>query len=77
MIVEQIDVMRPKQSFNHAHTINKSHGIIEEILDWCKHELTEDWRWQLREVSTYTRNGEYIFYFDGEKDYFAFVLKWG
>jgi len=77
MITEPIDVVEPKQGFNHAHAITKSHGIIEEILDWCKHELTEDWRWQLREVSTYTRNGEYIFYFDGEKDYFAFVLKWG
>ena len=77
MIVDDRDTLRLKQSFNHAHTINKSHGIIEEILDWCKHELTEDWRWQLREVSTYTRNGEYIFYFDGERDYLAFVLKWG
>jgi len=77
MIVEQGEFIQPKQGFNHAHMIVKSYGVVEQVLDWCKRELTDDWRWQLKEVSTYTRNGEYIFYFDDERDYLAFVLKWG
>lgn len=76
MILEQGEFIQPKQGFNHAHLIIKSFGIIEQILDWCKRELVSEWRWQLKEVSTHQRQGEYIFYFDSERDYLAFVLKW-
>mgnify|MGYP003349387617 CR=1 FL=1 len=68
---------REKQSFNHAHEITKAFGVIEEVLNWCKSELVEDWRWQLVEMSSDIKPGRYIFYFDGDKDYFAFTLKWG
>jgi hypothetical protein len=45
-------------------------------LDWCKEELTADWRWQLIEVSSDRRPGRYCFLFDSERDYLAFVMKW-
>lgn len=68
--------IRDKDSFNHAVEISKPYGQIDNILDWAKAELTGDWRWQLIELSSFIRPGRYIFYFDNEKDYFAFVLKW-
>lgn len=68
---------RNKDSFNHAKEISKLYGEIERVLDWCKTELIEDWRWQLVEMSTPTRPGRYVFYFDGERDCVAFSLKWG
>ena len=70
-------VDRDQKGLHHAHRITKPFGVIERVLDWCKDELTEEWRWQLVEVSSDRRPGEYIFYFDSERDYLAFVLKWG
>jgi hypothetical protein len=67
---------RNKDSFKHAKEISKPYGEIERVLDWCKTELIEDWRWQLVDMSTPVREGRYIFYFDGERDCVAFSLKW-
>ena len=76
MILDRPITFRDKQSFNHAQEITKPFGVIEEVLAWCKSELRDDWRWQLVEMSSDIRPGRYIFYFDGERDYLAFVLKW-
>ena len=51
-------------------------GEIERVLDWCKSEVSHDWRWQLVDVSSDIRPGRYIFYFDSERDYLAFTMKW-
>ncbi len=68
--------IRLGDSFNHACRIEKQYGMLEEILDWCKQSLTAEWRWQLISVSSDIRPGDYIFYFDSERDYLAFVMKW-
>ena len=67
---------RDRNSFNHAQEISKPFGVLESVLDWCKEELTADWRWQLLSVSSELHPGRYIFYFDSERDYLAFVMKW-
>ena len=67
---------RDKTSFNHAREITKPFGALDPVIRWCKAELSEDWRWQMVEMSTDQRPGRYIFYFDSEKDCCAFVLKW-
>ena len=67
---------RNKDSFNHAKEISKEFGILESVLDWCKEEIAADWRWQLVEISNNHRPGRYIFYFDSERDYLAFIMKW-
>lgn len=69
-------LFREKDSFCHATEIIKPFGVLESVLDWCKSELVDDWRWQLVEVSSDIKPGRYIFYFDDERDYLAFVLKW-
>lgn len=74
-MVRQID-HRSKDSFAYAREISKPYGGLEAILDWCKQELTADWRWQLVDMSTDQRPGRYIFYFDDDKDCLAFILKW-
>jgi hypothetical protein len=71
-----MDWMRDKDSFDHAHEIVKPFGVIEHVLNWCKSELTGDWRWQLLEMSSDIKPGRYIFYFDDERDYLAFLMKW-
>ena len=68
--------MRDGESFGYASEITKPFGQIDRILDWCKSELHDEWRWQLVDVSSDTRPGRYIFYFDSERDYFAFTLQW-
>lgn len=68
--------IREKDSFKHATEIIKPQGVIEEVLEWSKKELVNEWRWQLVELSNIARPGRYIFYFDNEKDYLAFILKW-
>ena len=72
-----MDYMRDRDSFPHAQEISKPFGVLEQILDWCKDELLAEWRWQLVDVSAPSAPGRYIFYFDDNKDYFAFTLKWG
>ena len=67
---------RSKESFNYAIEIHKPYGSLDEVLKWCKSELDHDWRWQMVEMSTDLRPGRYIFYFDDNRDYFAFTLKW-
>lgn len=67
---------REKESFPYAREISKPFGQIDVILAWCKTELVDDWRWQMVEMSNDLRPGRYIFYFDSERDYFAFTLYW-
>jgi hypothetical protein len=66
---------RDKESFSFAKEITKPFGEIEHVLDWAKSELVGEWRWQLVDVSSERRPGRYIFYFENERDYLAFLLK--
>jgi hypothetical protein len=66
---------RDKESFTFAKEIVKPFGAIETVLDWAKQEFIGEWRWQLVEVSSERRPGRYIFYFESERDYLAFLLK--
>ena len=67
---------RSRESFAFAREVHLPFGEIDGVLDWCKHELRDTWRWQLIEASSDIQPGRYIFYFDGEKDCCAFTLKW-
>lgn len=62
-------------SFAFSKEIVKPFGAIETVLDWAKQEFTGEWRWQLVDVSSTHRPGRYIFYFESERDYLAFLLK--
>ena len=76
LLKSPMQYVRDKDSFRHAQEIAKPFGVLEHVLDWCKEELSAEWRWQLIEVSNDHRPGRYIFYFDSERDYLAFVMKW-
>ena len=69
--------VRDKDSFGHALEVIKPWGGLEPMIDWCKANCVQDWRWQMIEMSTDIRPGHYIFYFDGHLDCCAFTLKWG
>ena len=71
-----IQWMRDRTSFQHAREIVKPFGVIESVLDWCKSECVGDWRWQMIEMSSDIRPGRYCFFFDEERDYLAFLMKW-
>lgn len=71
-----VEWMRNRDSFHHAHEIVKAFGVIETVLNWCKSELRGEWRWQLIEMSSDIKPGRYCFFFDDERDYLAFVMKW-
>ena len=74
-MLRQVD-FRTEESFAYICEVQKPFGAIDTIINWCKSELQDDWRWQLIDVSSDQRPGRYMFYFDNNKDYFAFVLKW-
>jgi hypothetical protein len=71
-----IEYLRDAVSFPYAKEIAKPWGMIEQVLDWCKMALSQDWRWQLVETSAPDHLGRYIFYFDSERDCLAFTMKW-
>jgi hypothetical protein len=74
-MVRRID-QRSRESFPFAKEIVKAWGGLEPVLDWCKGELQGEWRWQLVDMSSDIRPGRYIFYFDDEAEYLAFLMKW-
>lgn len=63
--------------FRFYQEIEKGAGIIDEVVDWCKSEISTEWRWQLLELSSSSRPGKYRFFFETERDYCSFLLKWG
>ena len=76
LLKSPMDYLRDRDSFDYAREIYKRHGVLELVLDWCKDELSAEWRWQLIDVSSDQRPGRYIFYFDSERDCLAFTMKW-
>jgi len=76
MLEERVIDSRNQESFLYSREIAKPFGELDRVIDWCKTEMVGDWRWQLIDVSSDQRPGRYIFYFDSERDYFAFTLYW-
>ena len=68
--------IRSQDSFRHAIQISKPFGDLDHVVSWCKTQTEQEWRWQLIEVSSDQRPGRYIFYFDSDRDVFAFSLRW-
>jgi hypothetical protein len=67
--------IRDAESFGYSITISKPFGSLDSVIDWAKHELTEEWRWQVIRTSSDQAPGSYVFYFDSESDYVAFTMK--
>ena len=76
MLEERVIDSRNQESFLYSREIAKPFGELDRVIDWCKTEMVGDWRWQLVHMSNHNDPGRYIFYFDSERDYFAFLLKW-
>lgn len=76
MLEERVIDSRRRESFLYSREIAKPFGELDRVIDWCKTEIVGDWRWQLVDVSSDRRPGRYIFYFDTERDFFAFTLQW-
>jgi len=76
LLKSPVEWQRDRASFNHAQEISKPFGQIELVLDWCKSEIINEWRWQLIDVSSDRKPGRYCFFFDDERDYLAFIMKW-
>jgi hypothetical protein len=69
-------IIRSQESFKYSHELRKKTGILDHVIEWCKDELVGDWRWHLVDLSSHQAPGRYIFYFDSDRDFFAFVLHW-
>ena len=59
-----------------AAEIFKPFGALDPVINWCKSECTSEWRWELVTVSSDISPGQYIFYFDSDRDCAAFSLQW-
>jgi hypothetical protein len=71
-------VVRAKESFKHSIEIHQPFGGLDAVIAWCKEaDMQGEWRWQLVQVSSDHADGRYKFYFDSERDYCAFLLRWG
>ena len=66
--------IRIAESFPYAREISRPG--LDNVLEWCKSELVDNWKWQLVDVSSAQQPGRYIFYFDSDRDCCAFSLKW-
>jgi hypothetical protein len=73
---QPIGTIRLGESFDYAREIARPFGQIDCIIEWCKTELTGDWRWQVVTSSSDRAPGRYIFYFDSDRDAAAFSLFW-
>lgn len=75
-LIDTRPTTRGSDSFEYTAEIAKPFGELDRVLNWCKTELVHDWRWQLLQPSSDRTPGLYIFYFDSDRDYFAFLLQW-
>lgn len=63
--------------FCHAVAISKPRGVLDHILEWCRCEMADpDWRWQLVSASGRNQQGQYVFFFNNERDYLMFLMRW-
>lgn len=77
-MIDTAPLTRYAESFGYAREIQQPWGGLQNVLDWCKTEITDGtWCWQLIEISNGVDPGQYIFYFDSDRDCCAFALKWG
>lgn len=81
MIEKNIDLdssrlSRAGDSFVYKKEIVRPFGGLSPVIDWCRTECSQDWRWQVKEGSSNISSGRYTFYFDSERDYVAFLLQW-
>ena len=67
---------RSADSFNYAQQTRRAFGDLDPVIQWCRQNLTEDWRWQMTSMPNDRDPGEYIFYFDSQEDYFMFTMRW-
>jgi hypothetical protein len=67
---------RSQTSFQHMIEVVKPFGVLDTILAWCRDNLQSEWGWVLVNPSSDIVPGLYRFYFDSERDYLTFVLKW-
>ena len=73
---QSIGTIRLGESFDYAQEIARPFGQVDRVIEWCKTELTGDWRWQVVTSSSDRAPGRYIFYFDSDRDAAAFALFW-
>lgn len=66
---------REAASFKYAIRLERPFGWVDSAIQWCRTELIDEWRWQLIRPSNDISPGEYVFYFDADRDYFAFSMK--
>lgn len=64
------------EGFSFAKEIKLPFGKLDEAIAFCKQGKDDSWRWQLREPSSNNQPGSYIFYFNNEQDYCAFLMRW-
>lgn len=65
------------ESFRYALEINQPFGRLDDVLLWCKETMQrDDWRCQILNSSSAIMSGRYIFYFNDDRDFCAFKLKW-
>ena len=68
--------IRDQKSFAYSFNIIKPFGALEFVLSWCKQELAHEWRWCIVDCSSDINPGMYTFYFDCDRDYITFIMKW-
>ena len=44
LLKSPMSYIRDRDSFRHAQEIAKEFGVLEHVLDWCKEELSAEWR---------------------------------
>lgn len=55
-------------------TINIPFGQLHNVIDWCQHQLEEDWQFNVIEEADHYMPGHYIFNFKSHKDLLKFSL---
>ncbi len=65
----------------HKTRINILYGDLKNMLEWCKQNCTGDWKYDQvgDSIDDYTYNAisgtmMYDFYFETDRDYFAFIM---
>lgn len=56
----------------HKARIRVPYGELSEVVDWCQRNCSGDWRFTEGTETLY--QGDYVFLFESERDYVAFLM---
>lgn len=63
-------------AFLYKISINIKFGNLDPVIQWCKQFCMGEWNFRMDSFAGFNTPGVYDFWFQDERDYLRFTLRW-